>query len=81
MVYRNSVMLENNMAEGNITATGFPCGVLQLTAFDGALAPLAERVVFINNQKAYTKVQMKKEAVNLNKGHVMKFQLQFPTAW
>src|SRR5258708_31335265 len=67
VVYRNSLMLENNTAEGNITTTAFPCGVLQLTAFDGALAPLAERVVFINNQKAYAKVQMKKEAVNLNK--------------
>src|SRR5580704_6001460 len=67
VVYRNSLMLENNVAEGNISATAFPCGVLQLTAFDGNLSPLAERVVFINNQKAYTKVQMKKEAVNLNK--------------
>jgi hypothetical protein len=67
VVYRNSLMLENNLAEGNIAATDFPCGVLQLTAFDGALTPLAERVVFINNQKAYTKVQMKKEVVSLNK--------------
>jgi hypothetical protein len=67
VVYRNSVMLENNVAEGNITASAFPCGVLQLTAFDGNLSPLAERVVFINNQKAYTKVQMKKETVNLTK--------------
>ncbi|HEX3080201.1 MAG TPA: hypothetical protein VHQ04_07045, partial [Puia sp.] len=67
VVYRNSLMLENNVAEGNISATAFPCGVLQLTAFDGDLSPLAERVVFINNQKAYTKVQMKKEAVNLTK--------------
>ena len=67
VVYRNSLMLENNVAEGNIPATAFPCGVLQLTAFDGNLSPLAERVVFINNQKAYTKVQMKKEAVNLTK--------------
>jgi hypothetical protein len=67
VVYRNSVMLENNVAEGTITAGSFPCGVLQLTAFDGALAPLAERVVFINNQKAFSKIQMKREAVNLNK--------------
>jgi hypothetical protein len=67
VVYRNSMILENNMAEGNITTVAFPCGVLQLTAFDGDLSPLAERVVFINNQKAYTKIQMKKESVNLNK--------------
>ena len=55
VVYRNSLNLENNMAEANITATGFPCGVLQLTAFDVDMSPLAERVVFINNQKAYAK--------------------------
>ena len=67
VVYRNSVMLENNVAEGNISATAFPSGILQLTAFDGDLSPLAERVVFINNQKAYAKVQMKREAVNLGK--------------
>ncbi|HEY2650152.1 MAG TPA: hypothetical protein VGI38_13220 [Puia sp.] len=67
VVYRNSVMLENNAAEGTINAGSFPCGVLQLTAFDGGLSPLAERVVFINNQKAYSKIQMKREAVNLNK--------------
>jgi hypothetical protein len=67
VVYRNSLKLENNSAEANITATNFPCGVLQLTAFDRDLSPLAERVIFINNQKAYTKIQMHKELVSLNK--------------
>ncbi len=66
-VYRNSVILESNMAEGNISATGLPCGVLQVTAFDGDLSPLAERVVFVNNQKSFAKIQMKKEAVGLMK--------------
>jgi hypothetical protein len=67
VVYRNSLMLENNMAEGSMNALDFPCGVLQLTAFDNDMSPLAERVVFINNQKTYAKIQLKNEVVSLNK--------------
>jgi hypothetical protein len=61
VIYRNSLMMENNLAEGNIDATAFPSGVLQLTAFDPNLSPLAERVVFINNKKAYAKIKLNKE--------------------
>jgi hypothetical protein len=78
VVYRNSLILENNMGEGNISATGFPCGVLQLTAFDGELSPLAERVVFINNQKAYAKIQMKKQAVSLIKRARNEISIEIP---
>jgi hypothetical protein len=67
IVYRNSIMLENNTAEAIIHATDFPCGVMQLTVFDGDMNPVAERVVFINNEKAYGKIQMKHEAVSLDK--------------
>src|SRR5450432_2136863 len=31
VVYRNSMILENNMAEADFSATAFPCGVLQLS--------------------------------------------------
>jgi hypothetical protein len=67
VVYRNSMILENNMAEANLSAAAFPCGVLQLTAFDGDMSPLAERVTFINNGKAYAKIQVTKGTINLNK--------------
>jgi hypothetical protein len=70
VVYRNSLKLENNMAEASVNATDLPCGVMQLTAFDGDMSPLAERVVYINNEKAYAKIQLRNEAVNLGKrGH------------
>jgi hypothetical protein len=78
VVYRNSLILETNTTEGNIAATGFPCGVLQLTAFDGELSPLAERVVFINNQKAYAKIQVKKELVSLNKRARNEISIEIP---
>ncbi len=78
IVYRNSLNLESNVAEANINATGFPCGILQLTAFDLDMSPLAERVVFINNQKAYAKVQLKKETVNLNKRAKNEISVEIP---
>jgi hypothetical protein len=78
VVYRTSLNLENNIAESNINATDFPCGVLQITAFDGDLSPLAERVVFINNQKAYSKIQLKKESVSLNKRARNEISIEIP---
>jgi hypothetical protein len=77
-VYRNSLTLENNSAEANIDAAGLPAGVMQLTAFDGDMSPLAERVVFVNNQKAYSKVRLKKESVNLNKRARNEISIEIP---
>jgi hypothetical protein len=67
VVYRTSVTLQNNIAEATIPASAFSGGILQLTALDENMVPLAERVVFINNQKPYGKIQMKHELINLNK--------------
>jgi hypothetical protein len=78
VVYRNSLILENNIAEANINAIALPCGILQLTAFDADMSPLAERVVFINNQKAYAKIQMKKEMINLNKRARNEISVEIP---
>lgn len=78
VVYKTSLNLENNIAEANINAVELPCGILQLTAFDLDMTPLAERVVFINNQKAYAKVQMKRESVNLNKRARNEFSVEIP---
>ena len=78
VVYRNSLILENNMAEASITAASFPGGVLQLTAFDGDMLPVAERVVFINNQKPYAKIQLKHEGISLNKRARNDFSIEIP---
>ncbi len=42
------------------------------------MSPLAERVVFVNNQKAYAKIQMKREAVNLNKRARNEISIEMP---
>ena len=78
VIYRTSLTLENNMAEANIDAASFPSGVMQLTAFDRDFSPLSERVVFINNQKAYAKIQLKKESVSLNKRARNEISIQIP---
>jgi hypothetical protein len=78
VVYRNSLNLENNIAEANINALDFPCGIMQLTAFDVNMSPLAERVVFINNQRAFAKIQMKKESVSLSKRARNEFSVEIP---
>src|SRR5450755_4646115 len=78
VVYRNSLILENNMAEASINASAFPGGILQLTAFDGDMSPLAERVAFINNQKPYAKIQLKHEAVSMNKRARNEISIQLP---
>jgi hypothetical protein len=78
VVYRNSLNLVNSIAEANLNTSGFPSGVLQLTAFDADMSPLAERVVFVNNQKAYGKIQMKKETISLNKRARNEISLEIP---
>lgn len=78
IVYRNILNLENNKAESSISTTSFPCGILQLTALDGNMSPLSERVVFINNGKAYAKIQLKKESINLNKRARNEISLEIP---
>ncbi len=78
VVYRNSLMLENNMAEGIVHATEFPCGIMQLTVFDGDMMPVAERVVFINNEKAFAKIQLKRDAVSMEKRGRNEISIEIP---
>jgi len=78
MVYRNVLTLVNSKAEANIPSAYLPSGVLQLTAFNGDMSPLAERVVFINNRKAYAKVDLKKEVTSLNKRGRNEISIEIP---
>jgi hypothetical protein len=78
IVYRSILNLENDKAETTIPTTSFPCGVLQLTAFTTDMSPLAERVVFINNQRSYAKLLMKNESVSLNKRARNEISIEIP---
>ena len=51
MIYKAIVNLKDVfMSGGNIPTDQLPTGILQVTVFDMNVTPLAERVVFINNQ-------------------------------
>jgi hypothetical protein len=78
VVYRTSLVLQNNKAEGTIITGALPGGVLQLTAFDENMSPLAERVVFINNQKPYAKIKLRNEGVNLFKRGYNEISIEIP---
>ena len=50
LVYKAKINLEENfMSGGTIPTNQLPTGVLQITVFNDADVPLAERVVFVNN--------------------------------
>ncbi|HXB05733.1 MAG TPA: hypothetical protein VNW04_01420 [Puia sp.] len=50
LVYKARINLEDNfMSGGTIPTVQLPSGVLQLTVFTSEFAPLAERVIFVNN--------------------------------
>ena len=51
LVYKAKINLEENFMSGGTIPTGqLPTGVLQITVFNELEVPVAERVVFINNQ-------------------------------
>jgi hypothetical protein len=78
VVYRSNLNLMNNRTDASIETASFPCGIMQLTAFDADMTPLAERVIFINNRKSYGETQMKQELVNLNKRARNEISLEIP---
>ena len=51
-IYKSKINLNTRLsAIGEIPTTDLPTGVLQITLFDANYAPIAERVVFVNNYK------------------------------
>jgi hypothetical protein len=59
LIYKAAVNLSaRNSAIAEIPTDTLPTGVLQITLFDASWAPLAERVVFINNRRHLFDVQI-----------------------
>lgn len=73
MVYKAKINLTQNLlSSGRIPVDQFPSGILQLTAFNANMQPLAERIIFVNNNDylfdAYFRTlqkDMKKRAKNV----------------
>jgi hypothetical protein len=68
LVYKASVNLQNNFISGGTIPTDqLPTGILQVTVFDKANKPLAERVVFVNNNEYRFSPEVTVEAKSLTK--------------
>jgi len=68
MVYKAIVNLkENFMSGGNIPTTQLPTGILTITVFDMNEMPMAERVVFVNNDNYRFNPK-----INIRSGSVLK---------
>jgi hypothetical protein len=68
MIYKAIVNLKDNfMSGGNIPITQLPTGILQITIFDINEMPLAERVVFVNNDNYWFDPKITIEAKSIQK--------------
>jgi hypothetical protein len=66
LVYKANVKLQDILvSSGSIPVDQLPTGVLQITVFNSNLKPLAERVIFVNNQEYQfaSSVEITKKAV------------------
>ena len=50
----------------SLPTLGFPSGVLQLTVFDNNHQPVAERILFVNNEEYKTEADIHIDTLNLN---------------
>lgn len=62
----------------NIPAERFPSGVLRVTVLDESRQPLAERVVFVNNDEYRTEVSVSTDTVNLSRRGKNVYQVLLP---
>jgi hypothetical protein len=68
VVYKSSQDLSDKTScDQQIDTRNLPSGVMQLTLFDSAMNPLAERVVFVNKNQAYANLSLIREHTSFTK--------------
>ncbi|MDO6435097.1 hypothetical protein Q4E93_31065 [Flavitalea sp. BT771] len=79
MVYKAKINLEENfMSGGTIPTAQLPTGVLQVTVFTETNLPVAERVVFVNNNEYIFSPELAVMAKNTNKRGNNVLQVEVP---
>ena len=79
LVYKAKINLEENfMSGGTIPTAQLPSGVLQITVFTSQDIPLAERVVFVNNNEYSFSPEMAILNKNINKRGNNALQIEVP---
>ncbi len=67
VVFKLSKDITSGEAKGSIPADQLPSGVLTFTVFDSKWVPLAERIIFINNEELVFKPEFKVQHWGMNK--------------
>jgi hypothetical protein len=79
LVYKAKINLDENfMSGGTIPTSQLPSGVLQVTVFTEANVPLAERVVFVNNNEYTFSPELAVLSKNINKRGSNSLQIEVP---
>ena len=86
IVFRANVNLtEKTQVNGKLPASQFPSGISQVTLFDINWQPVAERIVFVNNEEYSMDATMQFDTVNLSKRGKNVFQITvndtIPATW
>ena len=69
---------DNTVANGNIPADQLTAGVVQVTVFDANMVPVAERVIFSNNQKYGFATQVRNEVTNFGRKGKNEITVEIP---
>jgi hypothetical protein len=79
LVYKARVNLDENfMSGGTIPTTQLPTGILQLTVFTADMAPVAERIVFVNNHEYLFNAEMAVLGKSMSKRGKNDLQIEVP---
>lgn len=79
LVYMANVNLQKALFIGGAIPTeSLPTGILQVTIFDSAWTPLAERICFVNNNEALFEPEVGFKALGLGKRGKNTFEIDLP---
>ena len=79
LVYSSNLDLKNQFnISGSIPTEELPDGITQLTLFDAEGAPIAERVVFVNNHQFEFNTLVNNELVSFGKREKNEFSIEVP---
>lgn len=66
------------LADGTINTEKMGSGVMQVTVFDANMTPIAERVIFVNNQAFTFTSQLRSEQMNFSKKGKNEISIEIP---
>jgi hypothetical protein len=79
VVYKSTQDLrDKTWSDQTIDTRSMPSGVMQLTLFDSAMNPLAERVVFVNKNRASSSYSLIREHTSFTKRGQNTFSIEVP---